>query len=317
MAVSAFPLAIYPALMAANPAAPVKGFSPFHVTIWTAPGAYRELLEPMFWPLVLVVLAVALAGKNAPARDRGSMPPYELAALAGFAAIPIFAVLLSAATTGTFSLRYGIPGVIGIGCLMAWTGARWSSRNGARSGAAVALLFFLFFAGGLVNQLWSALHPADVQAAEVRPPTPQSAPTPPTVQVLGHPLLSLASGNTLPVVIASGMTFLEVDHYGDDALRARTYYLTDPAAALRRTGSAWFDTTYPTVKRMLHLRVNVEPADAFLARQRQFLLYCSGYVVEWLLPELLARGWHVQLLAKTGAAEIMQVTAPDRETPTL
>jgi hypothetical protein len=68
---------------------------------------------------------------------------------------------------------------------------------------------------------------------------------------------------------------------------------------------------------MLHLRVNVEPADAFLARQRQFLLYCSGYVVEWLLPELLARGWHVQLLAKTGAAEIMQVTAPDRETPTL
>jgi len=305
MALAAFPLAMYPSLMAANPAPPVQSSSPFHVTAWTIPETYRELLDPAFWPLILVVLAVALAGKSSPAQKQGSLPAHELAALSAFTAIPVFAVMLGAVTTGTYSLRYGVQAVIGISCLLAWAGARCSRVNSARSGAAVALVFFVLFTGGFARQLWSAAHPPGVRAAEA-----PAAPASPRIDVPGYPLFSLASDSRLPVVIASGMIFLNVDYYGDDALRARAYYLMDAQAALKRTGSAWFDTTYPTVKRLLHVRANIEPADTFLAREPRFLLYCSGYVVEWLPQELLARGWHLRLLGKDGPAEMLDVTAP-------
>src|SRR5262249_10280698 len=152
-ALSAFPILMYPLLNAAVKSAPaIAASSPFYVNLWTAPDAYGDLLQPMFWPLALAVLAVAFAGKNLAAKDGGSMPSHELATLVGFAAIPVFAVLLAAATTGTFSLRYGIPGVIGIACLVVWAGARWSAGNAPRSGAAVALTFFLFFAGAFAHE---------------------------------------------------------------------------------------------------------------------------------------------------------------------
>ena len=106
------------------------------------------------------------------------------------------------------------------------------------------------------------------------------------------------------------MHFLEIEHTGDEALVARTYYLTDIDSAVRRTGSAWFDFSYPAMKRLLHLRANIEPADRFLARGGGFLMYSSGYVVEWLPQELLARGWHIRLLARDGFREVTEVTPP-------
>jgi hypothetical protein len=117
-----------------------------------------------------------------------------------------------------------------------------------------------------------------------------------------------APGSTLPVLIADGQVFLAVDYYGSDALRACTYYLMDLEAATRRTGSAWFDTTYPTAKRMLQIRSNIELADQFLARRQNFLMYSTGYVVEWLVPELLARGWHLRLLGKNAAVVMLEAT---------
>jgi hypothetical protein len=313
MAAAAFPVILYPWLMSANHTPPVLATSPFHVTPWTAPGTYRELLDPAFWPLTLVILIVALAvrGADRPAEDDPhAMPAHESAALWGFAAIPIFAVLLAAATTGTFSLRYGAPGVIGLACLLAAAGARYS-RYPARSGAAAAALFFVFFTSAFAGQLWTAIHPTNVHAATATSaPAPARVPDTPAVQVPGRPLFSLASGSRLPIVVASGLVFLEVDHYGDDALVARTYYLTDTEAALRHTGSAGFEPTYPTMKRLLHLRANVAPAESFLAERRPFLMYTTGYFVEWLLPELLERGWHVRLLGKAGVEEMSEVTPP-------
>jgi hypothetical protein len=307
LAASALPLAIYPAMLAANAAPPVQRSWFFHVTLGTAPDTYREMLEPAFWPLVLAVLFLVTAGlssKRASSMTEGfAMRPSELAVVIGYAAIPVSAVMLSAVTTHSFSLRYGSCGVIGVACLLAMAVAR--QANAARNGAVLALLFLSSFAAGFGQQLWTAIHPAEVHAsgpAELQPVRADSVPA--------HPLLSHASGNQLPVVIASGLQFLEIEHYGGDALLARTYYLTDVEASLRRTGAASFDATYPTMKRLFHLRANVVPVDAFLAQHRQFLLYSSGYVVEWLQPELLARGWQVRLLAKLGAADITEVTRP-------
>jgi hypothetical protein len=55
------------------------------------------------------------------------------------------------------------------------------------------------------------------------------------------------------------------------------------------------------------------PADQFMEREKRFLLYSSGFFVEWLAPEVLARGWHLRLLGKEGTAIMVEITAPKGE----
>lgn len=304
--VSALPVGLYPLLLAAQSGRALEN-SPFHVTLSTVPGAYQELLQPMLWPLIAAaVILIAAMGSDEPAVSaRVSLPKHELAALAGFAAIPVFAVAAGALTTGSFSLRYGSPGVIGIACLFAWATARLVP-NPARTGAALALLFFGWFLGTFGLQWWEGVHGTTVRAAGPAAPVSQR----PRVDVPGKPMLSLASDNNLPVVIASGLAFLEVNHYAEAAFAGRTYYLTNQQAALRYTGSSWFDTSYPAMKRIFGLPGNVEDADAFLAAHSAFLMHSNGYSVEWLMPELLSQGWHLRVLAKNGTEIMTEVTAP-------
>jgi len=307
MAVAGTPVLLYPALMHATKT-PVNSSWPFYVNGWTAPLAYAELLEPLLWPvlagIVLVLLTVERGARTDETQSAPAMPAHELAAVAGFAAIPAGAVLLSAVTSGAFALRYGAPGVVGIACLAAWAINR-SSAHPARHGAVLALVLLAFFTGTFGGQLWAALRPRAVQASG-----PVTA-TPPELRVPGYPPVSREFSDGLPIVIASGMHFLEIEHAGDDALLARTYYLMDIDVALRRTGAAWFDLSYPSMQRMLRLRGNLEPAAQFLSQRKRFLLYSSGYLVEWLPQELLARGWHIRLLARSGFREVTEVTPPE------
>ena len=315
MAISALPVLLYPVLMRSN-GAPVSSSWLYRPDLWTIPGAYVDLLGPFLLPLLPAVLLVLLTleppAAGAVESAFQSVPRHEMAALAGFAAIPAGAVLLAATTTGSFAIRYGTPGVIGVACLAAVMVDR-SSLHPARHGAVLAAVFLGFFTGTFGHQLGVALRGQNVQAAS---PAPQP---PAMLRVAGYPPVPAAVSEGLPVVIASGLQFMEIDHNSDDALLARTYYLTDIDAAVRHTGAAWFDFTYPAMKRQLHLRANVEPADRFLARSGRFLMYSSGAVVEWLPREMLARGWHIRLLARDqqirlpgreGFREVAEVTPP-------
>jgi len=330
LALSAFPVALYPSLLAGG-RRPVSESSILHVSLWTVPGAYRDLLSPLFWPLILgAIVVLLLARRRAPVSSAAAecAPPlHELAALAGFAAIPAFAVLAGALTTGVFSLRYGAPGIVGIACLLAFAAAR-PSWNRARNGAVLASIFLGFFAAQFAGQLWWASRgygvdlfgfvPASFAATPgvVQAAAPDPAPAHALAPVPGHPLLASVPANGLPLVISSGLAFLEIDYYASDALLARAYYVTDIDAAIRQTGAAWFETSYPKMKPLLHLRGNVEAADTFLARHRSFLVYSPGYVIEWrapdewLLPELRARGWRLSTLARYGRAQLVEASAP-------
>jgi hypothetical protein len=235
-----------------------------------------------------------------------------------FALVPVLAAGLAAATTGTFSLRYGVAGVVGIACLAALGFGRL--RSGA--GALFAMLFFGFFAAEFAGQLWWASRGYEVKLFRMMPdgfftrtlPVKAAAAEPekarPMRDVPGHPLLAYVEDSDLPLVIAGGLAFLEVEHYADAALLARTYYLTDAAASQRQTGAAWFESAYPKMKGLFRLRASVKPAGEFLAHHRRFIAYSPGYVMEWLLPELRARGWRVTTLASRGPALLAEVSGP-------
>jgi hypothetical protein len=304
LAASSTMVLLYPQLLIRREPSPVYPWSPFHVSIWDVPASYRDLLAPLVLPILLGLLCtLALDRCTEAPREKMTAPAmHEWAAMAGFLAIPVFAVAIAALSTGAFNMRYGVAGVIGIACLVPHIAGRLA-RHPARHGAVLAVILLGAYTGDLALQFWEGAQPTVM-------PLWQTRPSGPPLEVPGHPLLDAVAGKHIPLVIADGQVFLQLDHYGDPALLARTYYLTDVEAAGRRTGSSEFERVYPRMKRAFHLRGNVEPAGQFLERKQPFLLYSTGYFVEWLPQELMARNWRVRVLAKLGSRTVSEVEAP-------
>jgi hypothetical protein len=92
----------------------------------------------------------------------------------------------------------------------------------------------------------------------------------------------------LPVVMASGLTFLEIDHYSEGRFLARVYYLTDRESALKYAHADMFEGL-PGVKRYLPVRAQVIPYQSFVAQHRRFLVLGTvNYPEDWLLRKLIA-----------------------------
>jgi hypothetical protein len=342
MAAGALPLAMYPILRAAAGDAHVHDSSVLRVSAASLLDAYRGLLSPLFWPLLLgAVLLFGLTRLNRQGTDNSVpgaffapsgqssqspvaflLPPYEWAALTGYALTPLFSVGIAALTTRVFFVRYGCLGVIGIVCLLA---IALPPRKTASIGAVLAALLLACFGLQFVAQFYWATRGQSVDLLHFFPASPaivEAAATPTDTRpsagaaIPGHPLLRTLPAGDLPLVISSGLAFLELDYYLPDSLVTRTYYLADPVVAMRRTGLERFDTSYPKFKRSLHLRGNVEAAADFLAQHRTFLVYSPGYLVEWrapdewLLPELESRGWSIRPIARSSRALLAEVTAP-------
>ena len=307
LALSALPVAIYPLVFQVEKGQTSRLW-PFHVTWLTGPDAYRYLLEPLVWPL-LVGAALSLASGKSPAGECGrgkGMTGAELAALIGFALIPAAAAGLAAATTGSFEPRYGAPGVLGVACLLPWMGTRYGPGKAARNGAVFATVFLVFFTAGFLWKLWEATQrPAVVHAAKLPNGSSPAAP-----EILGYPLIGRVPPGNLPLVLANAAAFLEVGYYAGDDLARRLYYVTDPNLALRRTGSSGIDLILSKMQRLPSVKGHIEAAGPFLAEHPRFLIYYCGQFTEWLVGELQERGWKLRLLDREGPAKLAEVTAP-------
>lgn len=90
----------------------------------------------------------------------------------------------------------------------------------------------------------------------------------------------------LPIVDASGLTFLEMTYYERPELLSRVYYLTDREAAVRYAGTTLFEGL-PVVMNWRRLNGNVESYHSFVERHPRFLvLETPGYPEDWLIPKL-------------------------------
>ncbi len=106
----------------------------------------------------------------------------------------------------------------------------------------------------------------------------------------------------LPVVVADPQTFAVLSHYGSGEVKSRIVYLADPDLALKHLG-------HNSVERgMLDLLrpwfgMNVVEFEPYMAAHSRFLVY-GDFVrlsfLNWLLPELHARGWRTELLNRAG-----------------
>jgi hypothetical protein len=155
---------------------------------------------------------------------------------------------------------------------------------------------------------WFAL----AQAREIIEPTGHSVPI--SQATVDRPVqwVAAAPGHDLPVVVADPHTFTVLSYYGAPAVRSRIVYLADPDLALKHLG-------HNSIERgMLDLLkpwfgMNVVRFHPFLAAHPRFLVY-GDFVrlsfLNWLLPELHARGMRTELLNRAGDNLLLLVTEP-------
>jgi hypothetical protein len=92
----------------------------------------------------------------------------------------------------------------------------------------------------------------------------------------------------LPLVAASGLTFLEMDHEQPPETVGRLYYLTDRAHALQYAHATIFEGL-PAIKQHFPIRGHVEPFRDFVRANRRFLVIGTmDYAEDWLLRYLLS-----------------------------
>jgi hypothetical protein len=229
-------------------------------------------------PLVPLVVAVVVIGgllirilSWPPAGCEAE--PGEIALAAAFTVYPGLLAVCARLTGSGFVPRYGWPGIIGL-----VLGAVYLYRPAISfRSVAVLLLVFIMLAANRVGPIrdtgpiaasprWSAL----ADAARSEP--------------------------DIPVVIGSGLRYLEADQYAPRKVHARLVEVIDEASSNRLLGTDTPDRTNRVLARSVPLRV--ADLSLFESTTPRFLLY-SGGPYDWFTRYLAEQHYPLRALAET------------------
>jgi hypothetical protein len=127
--------------------------------------------------------------------------------------------------------------------------------------------------------------------------------------VLSH--LETLPNSSLPIVDASGLTFVEMNYHEPAQILARTWYLTGGEFAVQYAHATIFESM-PLEKQLFHFPANVDSYQHFTLDHKHFYVVGSiEYPEEWLLRKLVADGATLILLKPAEGyhgGEIYEVT---------
>ena len=259
-------------------------------------GFFYRMLEPQSLFLLIALSLGLLAGFKRD-RSRDERFPF-LSSLDWIFAwslllIPVLVNLAMMRSHGIAYPRYSGPTVLLFGILFAVFLAMYTraSRFAALAASAVLLLYI---AGSNVDAAKSAVR-------NMR--TAQTPPTSPFVNI--HP--------DLPLVMASGINFLEMDKYYDPATVSRLYYLTGRDLAIKYAHATIFEGL-TDLKANFPIRAHVEPYYQFTRLHPRFLALGQTYYPEdWLLRRLLDVHASLQYLGDYSGSQLYLVTMPGHQ----
>ncbi len=269
----------------------------------------RELIAiclSAFAVLLLLGPAHLRGGKpSGPRRWFFSAP--EWVAIIWVIAIPLVLLGYLMYTHAAFFPRYGSVATLGVALLTAALLARWTLWRGLPDPSAALLGTIIFLAmSGLLDVI-----PRQIAAGNLIPTVANSQ---------AHALPCEACQRTaaldpsLPLVDASGLTFIEMNHNESPATLQRVYFLTDPEASEQYAHANIF-IHEPEVVRTLGLRGHTAQYDVFLRQHPHFFVFGRyDYPEDWLLRKLVADGANVRVLGRTADSyrdnELYEVWAP-------
>jgi hypothetical protein len=221
------------------------------------------------------------------------LPAHELVAAAGLVLLPAWGLVAGKLAVGAFTDRYALPAVTGLSILVA-VAARQLDR-GKLILAAPLLVVMCLHATERFGELRSQVAWLDHRDRNARA------------------LLRSAHNTRLPLVVASGLDFLELSHDVSQTPHLRLAYLADTEAALRYFG---VDTVERGILELGRIaRLQVVPYRDFLRSHQRFLVFGRSDVRNWgyfaWLPEQLRhdrRQIRVWARSDDGTATLYEVT---------
>jgi len=265
-------------------------------TLMRVPEYYTYLLSPALPPVVLSLALVAAALKLGMLRKRpedegvrGELPAHEMVAAGTLLIMPVFLYIVATLVTGYFMDRYALSGVVGCASLLGF-GLHQTARG--RHFVGLVLL------GGILT--WFV-------AAQSFPKTRPYAVRGPVVDTNDA---MYPKGDARPIAVANALQYLQMYHYGSREVVSRIRYVSDPQRALRQP-----DFIAELALRGLRewVPIKVEEYASFLAAHRSFWIYHNSLnQVEWLIAQLAADGWRVELRAQDRDLLLFLVTAPSQ-----
>jgi 4-amino-4-deoxy-L-arabinose transferase-like glycosyltransferase len=103
----------------------------------------------------------------------------------------------------------------------------------------------------------------------------------------------------LPLVAASGLTFMEMDREQPATTVKRLFYLTDMNLALTYAHASMLENLFATTRQCLPIRGHIEPFRTFVSEHHRFLvLGTPSYAEDWLLRYLMAQHAKLELVGE-------------------
>lgn len=258
---------------------------------------YRSLLPESIALLAAICTGLAVVFRRHPPRAETSVliNSVELAFTAGLLLIPVLINLAFMRSHAPAFDRYSAPAVFAYALLLSFLLAMYTNAN--RLAASVACCVLLGYLIGFT------LAPPALEALRARKAALVASVQPPSFQEVRP---------DLPLVAASGLTFLEMDKYASPSTVSRLYYLTGGELAIRYAHATIFEG-FPVIKKYFPIRATIEPYQQFVTEHSQFLVVGNpDYPEDWLLRRLLDIHATLQYLGNSpeGGAELYQVTMP-------
>ena len=252
---------------------------------------------PLMFALGLALWIANRTGKPAAIAPETRMTSVEAMLTAGLISLPVIIGLVLMPLHSAFFDRYAFPIEFGYALIVTFFLSKYAGRGVMAPLAACTVL--LIFIGayqlgpGRKESVWSG--PASITRSDGGAQLDRI-----------HP--------DLPLVAASGLTFLEMDHYADAPTLNRLYYLTDRTLAVRYADATIFEGL-PKIKQYFPIRAKIAPYTMFTNEHPAFLvLGTPDYPEDWLLRELIDTGANVRYLGEVPGPykdkQIYQVTIP-------
>jgi hypothetical protein len=236
----------------------------FQASLKKIPHFYYATISEISAALFFALCAALLAPRQKSTIHAASpLRREEMVLFASMFVLPVLLIILLMSRRGAFWDRYAITTEAVIYSVMAiLLGLRLGRNRYAGYAAAAVLLVFC-----IRVEVWRALSVPRHQDASV--------------------LASIRPD--LPLVVAGGVTFFEMNHRETPKVLSRMYFLKDRAAALRYTNTNLFeDRGFPNhMYPGLPISAQVAAYDDFLREHREFLVLGSyDAPEEWLLRKL-------------------------------
>jgi hypothetical protein len=234
----------------------------FQASLRKIPHFYYATISPIAPALLLALCAALLTSQERPG-PRVEARPEEIVLFGSMFIVPVVLITFLITRRGAFWDRYAITTeaiiYIAMAILLAFRLGR--SRYAGYAAAAVLLVAVIRV------QVWAPLSvPRERDASVLASVRPE-----------------------LPLVVAGGVTFFEMNHHEGAKLLSRIYFLKNRSAAMRYTNTNLFedrgfpDHLYPG----LRISANVAAYDQFLTEHREFLVLGNfDAPEEWLLKKL-------------------------------